>query len=241
MRRLLITGTTLAALWAAPVQAQTGIPVVDYLELAQQVKDAAVQLQQLEQAAQQVGWAVNTYNSLVANPNLANAMSLLNLTGVVNALPVNPYALQALISGQGGISGAMGNLSLLANSAAGINHVYTCTDNTFACQNSRAAATSVAGSQATAQQIGQELDAHYKVLVSLRRDALTATTPAEREHVANQIAAEEAWMQAAQGQLNMVNIMQSAERDNRSQRDHEMLAKSVDSELDTARAMGIIQ
>lgn len=246
MKRAIIAAAIAAGLWAPAARAD-GVPVIDinaiaqrYQSIAQELKDAAVQVQQLQAAAQQVGWAVNTFNSLVAHPNLPNAMGLLSAVGIEDPLPVSPYAIQGLISGQGGISGSLGALSSLSTSAASSNNVYTCTDGSFACDNSRASANGIAGAQGIAQQVYAGMAAHFPVINSLRRDMLGATTPAEREHVQGQLAAEQAWAQNAQGQIQTASLMLAAENENRRQRDDEQMNKSIDGELAAARAAGVI-
>src|SRR4051812_8885461 len=109
MKRALLIGTILAGAWTPAAQAQ--VPVTDVAAIAQlfkqystELKQLATQAQQLETAAQQLGWAINTFNSLVDHPNLATAMGLLNQLGISDPLPVNPYAVQSLINGQGGIN-----------------------------------------------------------------------------------------------------------------------------------------
>ncbi|MFL5252514.1 MAG: type IV secretion system protein [Rhodopila sp.] len=245
MRRALIIGTILTGAWLSPAQAQ--IPVTDVSAIAQlfqqystQLKQLATEAQQLETAGQQLGYAVNTFNSLVDHPNLATAMGLLNQLGISDPLPVNPYAVQSLINGQGGINGSLGSLSTLANSAAAANHVYTPRDNTWASQQMIANANGIAGGQGIAQQVYQQISARFPVLQALQRDALAATTPAEREHVANQIAAEQAWAQNAQGQLQSTGILMAAERDSRQQRIDEHLTESADNQISQAKAEGII-
>jgi Skp family chaperone for outer membrane proteins len=245
MRRALIIGTVLAGAWMPAAQAQ--VPTIDTAAIAQlfqqystELKQLATEGQQLETQAQQLGWAVNTFNSLVAHPNLATAMGLLNQFGVSNPLPVNPYAIQSLINGQGGINGSLGALSALANSAAATNHVYAPTDNTWSSQQLIANANGIAGGQGIAQQVYQQIANRFPVLQALQRDALNATTPAEREHVSNQIQAELAWAQNAQGQLQSAGILMAAERDSREQRIDEHLTQSADNQIAQAKAEGII-
>jgi hypothetical protein len=207
----------------------------------QDLKNYAAQLQQLQQAVQQVEWATREFNALVANPNLANAMGLLQVLGIQNPLPVSPYAVQALITGQGGISGTLGTLSTFANSSATTNRVYVCNDGTVACQSATASANGIAGSQGIAAQVYSQMSAHFPLLASLQKDMLAATTPAERESVAGQIAAEQAWAMQASGQLQTAQIMLMSQQDNRTQQADERISQSFHSQLDQARAEGIIQ
>lgn len=241
MRRMLLAAAFIGLASTAHAQ----IPVTDGANLlaqaqnlAQEVKSYAVYLQQLQTTAQQLGWAVNTFNSLVANPSLGSAMGLLNAVGINPPLPVSPYAVQSLLSGQGGISGTLGALSSLANSSFSQNHVYAYDDGSLASANMAANAHSIAGAQGIAQQIYGQFTQRFPILASLRQDMLGATTPAEREHVMGQIQAEHAWSQHAMGQLQTVNLMLMAQKENRAQQDHERLVKSADSEIAEARAKG---
>lgn len=246
MRRALLAGiAALTLLSAEPAHAM--ITVIDPTEigqtinlLKQQVQSYAAQLQQLQQAAQQVEWTVNTFNSLVAHPNLGAVMGLMNQLGIQDPLPVNPYAVQGLINGTGGINGALGALSTLSTGAYNTNHVYTPTDGSWNSQQMIANANGIAGAQGIAQQVYQQMGQHFAVLSGLRQDLLAATTPAEREHVMGQIQAEQAWTQNAQGQLQAANIMLIAAKDSRAQQDDEQLTKGFDDQISQAKALGYI-
>ncbi len=113
----------LIALLAAP-PAHAVVLVEDTPMILQQIKDAFVQgqqyakqLEQLRTEAQTLGYTINEFEALVAAPNLANAMGLMGTLGISDPLPVSPYAIQGLVSGQGGINGAFGALSSYANSS----------------------------------------------------------------------------------------------------------------------------
>ena len=176
---------------------------------------------------------------MIADPNLANAMGLLQTLGMSDPLPVSPYAMQSLVTGQGGLSGALGNLSGLVSSAAASNHIYTNNDGTWASQQSAARANGIAGAQGIAEQIHQQMAARLPLIGSLRADMLNATTPAEREHVAGQIAVEQAWTANANAQLQAAAVLISVQRDNRDQQADEHMNQSIDNEITEARARGI--
>lgn len=134
MKKLLML-TVALSVCGEPARAQ--IAVEDFAQLRQtlinygvQLKQAATEVQQLTTEAQQLGYAISTFESLVANPNLANALGLLQQLGVTDPLPVDPYTLQSLVSGYGGIPGKLGVLSNLANSAAANNRIYQSPDGT---------------------------------------------------------------------------------------------------------------
>jgi hypothetical protein len=245
MRRALLAATVLASLWMPAAYAD--VPVFNAAAIGQlisQLKQAgqayAVQLQQLSQAAQQVEWTASTFRSLVASPSLGMAQVLLNQVGVSNPLPVDPYTVQNLIAGRGGIPGTLGALSTFANSAAVANRVYAPTDNTWASQQLIANANGIAGAQGIASQVYTQMATRFPVIASLQQDLLGATTPAQREHIMGQIQAQQAWVQQAQGQLQTAEIMLVAERESRAQQIDEHITQSVDNQIAQAKAEGII-
>lgn len=246
MKRTLLASVAMLALLAA-VPAHAEITVIDPTEvgqtinvLRQAIQSYGTQVQQLQQAAEQVEWLGQTFNSLVAHPNLGAVMGLMNQLGIQDPLPINPLAVQGLINGGGGINGALGALSTLSTGAFNTNHVYTPTDGTWNSQQMNANANGIAGAQGIAQQVYGEMAQHFAVLTGLRQDLLAATTPAEREHVMGQIQAEQAWTQNAQGQLQAANIMLVSAQASRAQQDDEQLTKGFDNEINQAKALGYI-
>jgi hypothetical protein len=246
MRRTLLAAVAAFALLRGRAHAM--ITVIDPTEigqtinlLKQQIQAYSVQLQQLQQAAQQVEWTVNTFNSLVAHPNLGAVMGLMNQLGIQDPLPVDPYTVQGLINGSGGINGALGMLSTLSNSSWSANHVYTPTDGSWQSQQMIANANGIAGAQGIAQQVYQQMGQHFAVLGGLRNDLLAATTPAEREHVMGQIQAEQAWTQNAQGQLQAANIMLVSQHYSQVQQENENMERAIDQTLADAKASGMVQ
>ena len=245
MRKALFAGVALAALWAPAARSQ--VPVTDigaieqlYQQYVVELKDAAVQLQQLQQAASQVEWAVQSYNSFVASPSLGGAMGLINAAGISNPLPVSPYTVENLIRGQGGLNGTLGALSSLSSQSFGVNHIYTPSDNSWISQQMAAKANSVASAQGIAQQVYGQMAIRFPIIQSLQTNLLSATTPAARDHIVGQIQSQQAWVQGAQGQMQTASLMLAAERDNREQRADEHMTQSIDAELGQARANGVI-
>lgn len=249
MRRLVLAvGVALAALGTGQAHAQLGgllggiggaQPVIDIKSIMQEIKAYSTQLQQLQTAVQQVMWATQTYQSLVAHPNLGSAMGLMGTLGIQDPLPVNPYAVQGLLNGSGGISGSLGALSSLANTSWAQNHVYTPTDGSWASQSMINNANGIAGSQAVAMQVYQQMGQHFAVADSLRQDLLNATTPAERESAMAQLQAEQTWTQNANGQLQAALVLASSEQASRGQQDNERLSMDFDQTLADARANGV--
>jgi hypothetical protein len=237
----------LGAALACTVPAHAVVPVEDIPSLFQEVKSYVhelqaygTQLEQLKTEAQTLGYTVNQFNALVANPSLANAVGLLGRVGINDPLPVSPYAIQGLISGRGSLNGTLGGLSGLSSFAASANHIYTPSDGSWTSQQMIARANGIAGTQSIGQQIHSQIADHFTVMTALRQDMRAATTPAERESVMGQIQAEQAWTANANGQLQAAGLLLQAERDNREQRANEEVIESIDGQLSQLRAAGVM-
>ena len=241
-RRWMTSGLAVVGLAAAVcMPAEAEIPVIDSTNLAQQIKGYlqdlkgyATQLQQLQQEMQQVQWLISTYQSFVHDPSLGGAMALLNQVGIDNPLPVNPYAIQTLLNGQGGISGTLGALSTLSNSSFSTNHVYSPSDGSWASQQLNANGNGIAGAQGTALQIFQQVSSHYPVIQALRARLLAATTPKDVADAQAQIGAEQAWEQNASAQLQSVALLNTAQAQSNQQRQNEKLDQDIDAVLQAA-------
>lgn len=246
MKRATIVGVMLGWLLAPGAHAQ--IPVTDVasnLQLIktylQDLKGYAAQLQQLQQEVQTAMATVQTVESLVQNPNLGTAMALMGRVGISNPLPLNPSAVQGLISGRTNVAGLPGLLSSLISTQSSTNSVYTCTNGSWACEQQIAAARGIAGSQGIAQGIFQQLGDHIPILQALRDNLATATTPAQRENAMAAIQSEQVWTANAAAQMQSAMMLAAMERDNRAQREDELITQSIDSELTEARTRGMIQ
>lgn len=197
----------------------------------QELKGYATQLQQLQQEVQTAQYEMSTFNSLVQNPNLGTAMALMNQAGLGSTLPISPYAVQGLINGQGGISGTLGALSTLANSSFNTNLVYSCTDNSWQCQQQKNTANGLAGSQSVALNALQTLQSHVPILASIRTQLATATAPAQRENAMAALQTEEAWTAEQGNQLMAANILVSTQARVRQEQAQERLNQSIDHVL----------
>jgi type IV secretion system protein VirB5 len=240
-RWLLIACLAIGSISITGPRAEAQIPVTDVASLAQQIKgylqdlkSYATQLQQLQQEVQQVQWLISTYQSFVHDPSLGGAMALLNQVGIDNPLPVNPYAIQTLLNGQGGISGTLGALSTLSNSSFSTNHVYSPSDGSWASQQLNANGNGIAGAQGTALQIFQQVSTHYPVIQALRARLLAATTPKDVADAQAQIGAEQAWEQNASVQLQSVALLNTAQAQSSQQRQNEKLDQDIDAVLQAA-------
>ena len=229
----LLAGAAIAVmLEAAPAKAM--LPVIDASNVAatlktyyQQVQSYLTQVQQLAHEIQIAANTANMLNSFVQNPNLGSALGVLNATGVAPPLPVNPYAVQGLLSGQGGVTGALGNLSALTSGMVGSNQLYPPNTGTYAGQSMARNAGSIAGAQATAMSVYQQMSQHFAVLTALRQQAAQATAPAVREAVMEQLQTEAAWGILASGQLQSAYILITAQQAVNTERDNEKLTRDL--------------
>ena len=180
MRKLIISVSTVIMI-AAGATAHAQMPVTDTgnlvaqaKNLLQELKSYATQLQQLQQEVQSVTWAAQTAQSFIQNPNLGAAMALMNMVGIENPLPINPYAVQSLVSGYGGVNslsgltGKLSSLNGLVTDSYSADRVYNCADGSYACARQQQVAYSNAGIKGLTSQIYQQLTEHIPVLQSLR-------------------------------------------------------------------------
>jgi hypothetical protein len=241
-RRWPVTAVLLAYLTVTGCPPATAeLPVIDNSNLVQQIKgylqdlkSYAAQLQQLQEEVQQVQLLISTYQSFVHDPSLGGAMALLGQVGIEDPLPVSPYAIQALLNGQGGISGTLGALSTLSNSSFGTNHVYSPNDESWASQQLNSNGNGIAGAQGAAMQIFQQVATHYPVIQALRDRLLAASTPKDVADAQAQISAEQAWEQNATAQLQSVALMNAAQEQSNQQRQNEKLDQDIDAVLQAA-------
>jgi hypothetical protein len=245
--RTLLTGVSLAAMIAVGSPAHAQIPVTDGANLVaqaknllQELKSYATQLQQLQQQVQSVMWAEQTAQSFIQNPNLGSAMALMNMVGIDNPLPINPYSVQSLVSGYGGmnslsgLTGKLGALNGLVTNSYSSDQIYSCTDGSYACARQQQVAYSNAGIKGLTSQIYQQLAEHIPVLQSLRTQLGTAPDPAQREQILAQLAIENTWTANAQGQLQTVMALASTQDNVLRAQDSERVNQSIDRLLASA-------
>lgn len=248
MRRWILAG----ALLCVPCAAHAQIPVTDVANLQQQVmhyaqmlKDYAQQAasyarqgQQLAQEAQSVALATQQLQAFVQNPNLGAAMGLMNMAGIQNPLPFSPYAVQGLFSGQGGISGAMGALSLFSSGSLSSNTYYQGNNGSFVDKESAASANGTAAAQGVGMDIMQQLANHVPVMQALRQQLINATTPKQVMDAQAALQTESVWAENASGQLQAASLIYAAQRDANQQRQDQRLDQSLDQSIARAKAHG---
>lgn len=197
----------------------------------QDLKSYATQLSQLQQEVQTAETTYQMLNSFVQNPNLGTAMGLMNAAGLGSALPINPYSVQSLVNGAGGLNGTLGSLSGLLNSSFNTNTVFTCTNQSWACQQQQQNAIGLAGAQGIGMQEIQTLTTHLGILQALRLQLETAQTPAQRENAMAALQTENAWAVEEGNRLMAANVLIESERDVRAQQDNEKLQKDLQATI----------
>lgn len=237
MRKTLLAALLLACcLLARPAAAQ--IPVTDVANLVQQAKDYvqmlkgyALQVQQYTAQAQQLATEIEQLDAFVQNPNLGAAMGLMQTAGLGSAIPINPYTVQSIINGSGGIQGTLGGLSTLMTGSFGTNSVYMCNDGSWACQQAKAAAAGNAGQQGLAMNAIQTLASHLPIIQALRDNLAAATTPAQRDNATAALQAETAWGIQENDRLLATNILLTSQQSVRDEQAKEKLSKDLDATI----------
>jgi hypothetical protein len=249
MRKALLCCTVLAGL-ALPHAAHAQVAVFDATMNIQQIKDYLQQVKaylleaqkytlQLQQYSQQV----QMYMSFVHDPSLGMAMTLISRAGYGDSLPVNPYAVQSLMSGWGSmdsLQGIMGKASVMGSlmgTSYSANHVYSPTDGSWNSQQLIARGQSIAGMQGTSLATYNDLEQHRAILQALRDRLNTATTPKDVQDAQASIAAEQAYMSRVQTQLNAIEVTYRTQQDARVQRDDETMTRDIDAFVTRAGGM----
>jgi hypothetical protein len=140
MRRAMLAVALISFTGVMPATyARADLPVIDVTAIADAVKAYAVQIQQLateiktwvtenlswltelkelEEDVQIVSNLVMMVDNFIHYPSLGTAMGLMNMAGLDLSLPVDPYAVQNLLTGYSGvhsITGLTGKLSSLSS------------------------------------------------------------------------------------------------------------------------------
>jgi hypothetical protein len=210
-------------------------------DYAQQGLAYARQGQQLEQEVQSTLTLEQQLQAFVQNPNLGSAMGLMSMAGLQNPLPINPYAVQGLLSGQGGISGAFGQLSSLSTGSLSSNQYYNSNNGTWSGQEAANRANGTAGAQGIGMVSLQQIASHIPILQDLRTRLATATTPKEVQDAQAALATEQVWASETGSQLQASALMYAAQKDADIQRENEHLNQSIDNNLAEAKAKGYWQ
>ncbi len=239
MKKLLLVTTLLIV----PLQrASADVPVTDSLanislikQYGQDIKSYMLQGQQYLTQAQTLAQQVQQYYAFVQNPSLGAATGLMYQTGLSNELPINPSGLVGLTSGYSmslsGLAGRLSALSSLTNTAYSQNHVYSCTDGSWSCQQQVQRGYGLAGASGIAQAAYEDLRNHMPVVQALRDEAASATTPAQRENVMAELQAESVWHDNLMAQVNSAQMQALVDQQNAGQRADEAMSRDIDATI----------
>ena len=244
MKAALLAGATLLAL-ATTTPAKAQISVTDVANLQEQIVhygqmllQYARQGQELAQEAQLVETQATMLMNFVHDPSLGAAMGLMGQVGIKNPLPINPYAVQGLLNGQGGISSTLGSLGSLSTGSWSSNHYYSSPDSRWITQETDARSYSNAGGQGIGMQMLQQIAEHIPVMQALRDKLSTASSPKDVQDAQAALATEQLWATNTGAQLQAANLMYLAQRNASDDRENERLNQSIDAALNQARARG---
>lgn len=226
MKRLLLIG---ACVLTPLAPARADLPVIDNANLGQlikQVQQAAQQIQLL-----QVQQVMSIYNAVSHITDLGSAVSALGMLGIQNPLPVNPSAVQSLLSGRGSVEGMTGSIGSLFNSNWDASHVYTPTGTSYEAGLTQRSATSIAGIQGLAGQLYQSMAQRLPLLQELQ-DRLNGTKdPKDVLDLQARLQAEQSYIQTQGVQAQTLAMMQVAAYQNRQQERDEQRQKDIDAVL----------
>ncbi|GAC1441774.1 MAG: hypothetical protein NVSMB51_22000 [Solirubrobacteraceae bacterium] len=229
-RRALLAGTCLVATTLArPAHAIFGIGdttfcincTTEYTEIMREAARGAQVLRQIQEATNTVSQLRSTYNAVTGIRDLGSAASALGLLGIQNPFPVNPYTMQSLISGQGGVQGVLSNLTAISSSTFQANALYLPSTRSWLDTQALTMARGTAAEQGVAMQGYRASADRLTQYAGLRTRAAAASDPKTVSdlQLSVQIANGE---QAAQAQqLFAASMTATAQRDIAAQRTHQ--------------------
>lgn len=254
----LLLSTALIA--ARPTRAE--LPVIDVQSIYQQIQSYLTQVKQwvqeqlsyttqLQQLAHELQTDLSTA-MLVANfihdPSLGALMGLMGMTGLTNDLPINPSALQGLLSGYGGMRGMSGiigtgssklsQLTSLVSGSYSTNNLYQCSSNDYACTQNNIRMTGLSGQQGALSQLYTEITNHTQVLQQARSQLLTATDPKTVADLQAQIQTETAYLQSQTAQAQIVIGLSAAQQQISAAQDAQKVRADLDAFAGTLQSAG---
>ena len=213
--RKLLAGVSIMALTIyfsgnARAQVEVDAPVLNLQGIAQLAnwgtqlenwtKELSAWGQQYQQMATQIQQMTSIYNSLSHVTDLGSAVGALGVLGINNPLPVNPWAVQSLLSGNNaGLSGIGASISGLANRSWGANHYYTPTDGSLASQLLVERANGQAGYQGIAGGLYESIAQRMPLLKDLHDRLLTSADVKETADLAGPLCDREQLRPGADG------------------------------------------
>jgi type IV secretion system protein VirB5 len=216
-------------LLGAVPQVQAQWAVIDNANLTQMIRQVQQAAEQIQLLQQQVQTVMSVYNAISHVTDLGSAVSALGLLGIQNPLPVNPYAVQNLLSGRGSITGMSASIGSLFNSNLSSSHVYTPNGSSYQEGLLSRNATSIAGMQGLAGQLYQSMSQRLPLLAELQARLETATTQKDVDDLQARLLAEQSYIQAQGVQAQSLAMMQVSAYQSRQQEHDEQRQQELDS------------
>lgn len=202
----------------------------------EQVAQAVAQLRMLENSYMQLQM---TYYALSHVTDLGSAVGALGVVGIRNPLPINPYAVQNLMNGNGGVMGMSSSLGGLFSGTSMANRVYAPAGDTWLGQELGRNGGGIAGVQALSLELYRAAADRMAHLDLLRGQITEASDPATREALIAQIGAEGTAIQNQQVQAQAIGNYALVSQASRQQRTEERRQQEIDDYLTEARANGV--
>lgn len=210
----------------------------------QQLRDNTVGLRQglqtVQNGVQQVQQLQATYHAVTGITDFGSAVGALGYIGIQNPLPISPWAAQGLISGQGGATGMLSNLSGLYTGTHATSQVYRVPGESWIGREVNNNSAGLAGAQAASMQLYQSAAQRVPLLNQLQARINTAETQKEREALIARLSAEQAYIQNANVQASTLANMAQAQAGMREQRREERIHQSIDEFLAEGRSRGLM-
>lgn len=200
----------------------------NWIEMGKQLDEARRTFNVVQADYQQ---AQMVWNAASRVTDLGSAVGALSTIGIQNPLPVNPWALQGLLNGTGGVQGGISNLSSLFTGTQMGNQVYAVQPGTFARDEMIRRGASYSGAQAVALQLHESAAQRSPLLAQLLSRLDTARDPTEREAIMVRLQAEQAQIANQSVQAAAAGNFQAAQMEIDRVRQEQRLQQSIDEAL----------
>ena len=227
--------------FAAPAQAQIICAncTTELMEIPREVARIAQVAKQIAQLQAQYQQLVMTYEAFTHVTDLGSAVGALGMAGIRNPLPINPYAVQGLMNGTGGVGGMSGNIGSLFSGTLAGNQVYAAKNDTWIGQELNRNGGGIAGAQSLAMELYRAAADRMGHLDGLRDQIATAADPSVRETLIAQLGAEQTAISNQQVQASTLGNYMQAQLASQQQRVQERRQMEIDQVLADARAHGV--
>lgn len=216
-----------------------GSYIIQNLGIANQVKELAAWAKQFAQLEAQYQQLQMTYYSLAHVTDLGSAVNALGMMGIRNPLPVNPYAVQGLMNGTGGVGGMSASIGSMFTGTYAGNQVYRADPTTWLGEELNRNGSGIAGAQSLAMELYRAAADRMAHLDDLRGQVALASDPSMRESLIAQIGSEQTAIQNQQVQAGALGNYMQAQFASQNQRVQERRQMEIDQILAEARAHGI--